>query len=158
MDYNPNNKQLRVVTNSVKEEYEKIDQANKKGVDPVPPVFTFSIYNINGQKVKDITTSNTFLTGASLSSDGKSILISYFNNHEELISHVATIDIATDKVTVLLKDSEIGIREPEYNKDKSGFYFLSDLDKGIVLSDEDPNKVTINFYDIRKKEITQIWS
>ncbi|KKI92789.1 hypothetical protein WQ54_07900 [Bacillus sp. SA1-12] len=158
MDYNPNNKQILLVTNSVKKEYEKITQANKKGISPDPPVYTLSIYNTDGQKVKDITTINSFLTGASLSSDGKDVLISYFNNQEELTSNIATIDIATQKVTLLLKDSKIGMKEPEYNKNKSGFYYLADQNKGIMLSDENPNKVTLNFYDIVTKKNFEVWS
>ncbi|MFC0274485.1 hypothetical protein ACFFIX_24440 [Metabacillus herbersteinensis] len=158
IDYNPDKEQLLVVTNSVKKEYEKIDQANKKGIPPEPPVYILSIYNKDGKKVKDITTLETFLTGASLSSDGKDVLISYFNNLEEQIYNIATIDIESQNKTLLLQDPKISMREPEYSKDKSGFYFLANKNKQIEINDKNDNTVTINFYDIKEKKITEIWS
>ncbi|MBT2699172.1 hypothetical protein J7E79_17440 [Bacillus sp. ISL-40] len=157
IDYNPDKEQLLVVTNSVKKEYEKIDQANKKGIPPEPPVYTLSIYNKVGQKVKDLTTLENFLTGASLSSDGKDVLISYFNNLEQQIYKIATIDMESQNKTLLLQDPKISMREPEYSKDKSGFYFLANKNKQIAINKND-NTVTVNFYDIREKKITEIWS
>lgn len=139
-------------------EYEKIDQANKKGIPPEPPVNTLSICNKDGKKVKDITTMEAFLTGASLSSDGKHVLISYFNNLEEQTYSIATIDMESQNITVLLQDSKISMREPEYSKDKSGFYFLANKDKQMKINDKNVNAVTINFYDISEKKLTEIWS
>jgi hypothetical protein len=103
IDYNPDKERLLVVTNSIKKEYEKIDQANKKGIPPEPPVYTLSIYNKDGQKEKDITILETFLTGASLSSDGKDVLISYFNNLEEQIYNISTIDIEPEQNLTLTR-------------------------------------------------------
>ncbi|SMQ81054.1 hypothetical protein SAMN05444673_4111 [Bacillus sp. OV166] len=157
MDYNPKKKQLLLVTNSVKKEYEKIEQANKKGIPPEPPVYTLSIYNKDGQKVKDIKTIEVFLTGASLSSDGNNILISYFNNPKEHTFSIATIDMKSKNTTLLLKDPTVSMRQPEYNKDKSGFYFLADKNKQININDENVNEVTINFYEIKNKIISKTW-
>jgi hypothetical protein len=157
MDYNPKKKQLLLVTNSVKKEYEKIDQANKKGIPPEPPVYTLSIYNKDGGKVKDIKTIDVFLTGASLSSDGNNILISYFNNPKEHTFSIATIDMKSKNTTLLLKDPTVSMRQPEYNKDKSGFYFLADKNKQININDENVNEVTINFYEIKNKIISKTW-
>ncbi|MBU7595716.1 hypothetical protein [Metabacillus halosaccharovorans] len=158
MDYNPIQKQLLLVTYSVKEEFEKIDHANKKGTLPKPPSYTFSIYNKEGKKVKNIGSINAFLTGASLSSDGKNILISYYNNLEEQTSKIESIDIAKQKATLLLQDSKMNIREPKYNKDKSGFYYLANANKQIKLDDKNANEVTINFYDLAAKKIKEVWS
>jgi hypothetical protein len=158
IDYAPNNKQILLVTNSVKKEYEKIKQANVEGKKPDPPTYNLSIYGTDGKKIKDVTTINTFLTGASLSSDGKEILISYFNNQEELMSNIATIDVETQEETLLLTDLDSAVRDPEFNEYNSGFYFLANKDKGIVLNDEKPNKVTLNYYDIESKKIIEILS
>jgi hypothetical protein len=38
------------------------------------------------------------------------------------------------------------MREPEYSKDKSGFYFLANKNKQIEINDNKNNTVTVNFY------------
>lgn len=157
MDYSPKKEQLLLVTNSVKKEYEKIDQANKKGIPPEPPVYTLSIYNKDGQKVKDIKTMETFLTGASLSSDGNNVLICYFNDLKEQTYSIATIDMKSENTTLLLKDPRVSMREAEYNKDKNGVYFLANKNKQINLNEENINERTINFYDIKNKIISKTW-
>lgn len=159
MDYNPHFEQILVVTNSVKEEFEKVNEANKKGTLPKSPSYTFSIYNKEGKRVKDIASIDAFLTGVSLSSDGKNILISYYNNLEEQTSKIASIDVETQKMREYSQDSSklSRIREPIYNSDKSGFYFLADIDKPIIINNEKVKGVTINFYDIKKKVSSEVW-
>jgi hypothetical protein len=159
MDYSPEKEQLLVITNSVKEEQTKINKANQEGIFPEPPLYTISTYNTNGEKVKDVATIEVFLTGATISPDGKGILVSYHENPEKPSSKIAIIDLENQEQKVILQDSRklSMIREPKYNKDKSGFYFLADIDKNVNIKDQKVKGVTINFYNFKDKEVSKIW-
>lgn len=148
-DFSSSLKKVLVVTKSIREEFNNISIANEKNISPDPPTHTLSIYSETGTLEKDELNLKSFIKNAALSSDGENFLLNYKDKLDDT-SKISLYNRDKKEIELLLEDSTelINIREPIFNSDNSGFYFIAD-------SNEKNTKVY--FFDLKKKKINQIW-
>lgn len=140
---------VQLVTKSISEEFNNVSEANEKNISPEPPTHTFSIYSETGTLEKDEIKINSFIRSASLSLDGGSFLLNYKDKLENT-AKIAIYDRSKKEIKVLLEDSNelINIREPKFNSNNTGFYFIADNIK---------NDTRVYYFNIKEKTIQQIW-
>lgn len=148
-DFSPSLKKVLLVTKSIREEFNNISEANRKNISPEPPTHTFSIYSETGTLEKDEIKINSFIRSASLSLDGGSFLLNYKDKLEDT-AKIALYNKGKKEIEVLLEDSNelMNIREPKFNSNNSGFYFIADDIK---------NNTKVYYFNIKEKTIQQIW-
>ena len=129
IDYNSKVKKILAVTKSIQEEFENIDNANKTNTAPIPPVYKISLYSEDGHLEKELLILKKFVRSATLSDDGKTILINYKDGIEPgEPSIVAKYVINDNSLKTILQDSKqiFNIRIPINDKKNKGFYFVAD--------------------------------
>ena len=160
-NYNPNNNQLMVVSFSENEDQKKLTEANKNQTKSQPTKYSLDIYSIEGQPIKHIADVERFISGASLSPDASSVIISYDEAVDSSISHVVEIDIQSNTVKPLLDSNGVysKIRAIKFDEKKEGFYFLSsfiDEQKSYSIL-EIPKESVLLYYDIKKNKVRNVW-
>ncbi|MDM5234127.1 hypothetical protein [Lysinibacillus pakistanensis] len=93
--------------------------------------------------------------------DNSSVIISYDEKINSPISHVAEIDIKSNKMKPLLSSnsSYSKIRSVKFDEKKEGFYFLSSFidEKRDYSVLEIPKESMLCYYDLRKNKIRNVW-
>jgi hypothetical protein len=152
-DYNAKTNKLLIVTKSIKEEFKNIDKANKNKTLPVPSTYKLSIASEDGHVEKEVLALKKFVKSASLSNDGKTILINYKDGIEpEQPSKIAKFNINGDGLELLLQDSEqnFNFRQPIFDRINNGFYFIVD-DNPMSSSS------SVKYYNLKTKETKQVF-
>lgn len=149
-DFSPFQKNLLVVTKSIKEEFNNISNANKNNISPTAPTHTFSIYSESGTFEKEELRLNSFVKTVSLSSDGESFLLNFKDKLEDT-SKIGLYSKSKKKIDLLLEDTTdlLNIREPIFNSKNNGFYFIAD---------DTSNTAKAYFFNLEDKTIKEIWS
>lgn len=160
-NYNPNNNKLIVVSYSEMDDTKKLEEANNNNTKLQPPKYSLDIYNTNGGKEQHIDTIEKFISGVSLAPDINSVIISYDEDINSPISHVAEIDIKSNSMKTLLSSnsSYSKIRSVKFDEKKEGFYFLSSFidEKKDYSVMEIPKESLLSYYDFRKNKIRNVW-
>lgn len=148
-DSSPFLKKVLVVTKSIREEYNNISKANEKNISPEPPTHTISIYSEKGTLEKEELKLKSFIKSATLSLDGESFLLNYKDKIEDT-SKIGLYNKSERKIELLLEDSNelMNIREPIFNSDNSGFYFIADNNE---------KNTKLYYFNLKKKTIDLIW-
>lgn len=147
-DFLPSLKNVLIVTKSIKEEFNNIAEANEKNISPNPPTHTISLYSESGTFKKEVIKLNSFIKSASLSSDGEHFLLNFKDKLEDT-SKIGLYNTSKNKIDLLLEDTTrfYNIREPVFNSDNSGFYFIADNE----------NNPKVYFFNLKDKTTKEIW-
>lgn len=152
-DYNAKANKILVVTKSIKEEFKNIDNANKTKTAPIPSAYKISLYSEDGHLEKDVLVLKKFIRNATLSDDGKTILINYKDGIEpNKPSIVAEYSVVENDLKSLLQDSKqiFNVRNPIYDRKNNGFYFIADDNPAGSLS-------SVKYFNFGTNEINQIF-
>jgi hypothetical protein len=153
-DYNPKIKELLVVTKSIREEFNNINESNKNHTAPIPPLNKLAIFTNDGRLERQILALKKFVRSASLSNDGKKVLINYKDGIEpDKPSKIANYKIdGGGGIELLLQDSKqnFNIRQPKYDQGNSGFYFIAD--DGPIGSSS-----FVKYFDLKSKKVKQLF-
>lgn len=145
-------KKMLVVTKSIREEFNNISKANENNLSPEPPTYTISIYSETGTLEKVVLKLNSFISSATLSLDGENFLLNYKDKLEDT-SKIGLYNKSEGKIELQLEESKqlMNIREPKFNSDNSGFYFIADN------VDNNEKNTKVYFFNLKKKTIDEIW-
>lgn len=156
-DYNSN--KLLLVSFSENEAKEKLEESNNKQIEMSSPKYNLDIYSLNGIKDESIATVEKFINGVSFDYNTKSVLFSYDNDLNALVSKVSKLDILTKREQTLLISSKkySKIRGIQFDKERKGFFFLSSQNKISSNSLDNFKQNVISYYDIDNNKTKDVW-
>ncbi|MFD4706724.1 hypothetical protein ACFWM3_17920 [Gottfriedia sp. NPDC058432] len=159
-DYNQSDN-LAVVSFSVAEATEKLEEANKNQTTMSPPKYSIDILDTEGKIERHINNIEKFITGVSLSSDKRSILLSFNESLNSSITQVEEINVSTGMENTILKSKSnySNIRAVKYDVNKKGFFFLSSLNNSKNYNAiEIPKKSMLSYYNFKTKKVKTLWN
>ncbi|MGC7871880.1 hypothetical protein ACPUYX_10170 [Desulfosporosinus sp. SYSU MS00001] len=160
-------KLVAVATYSKAENINKMDKANKNQLSLEPTQRNITIYDENGNIVKECKPINDFVTDISLSPDARLLLFSinteWLDDSHSKKNIVCTQNVETGEIKQVLKSSdqyrEIG--NARFSADGKGFFYLATKpDAKSFVNNGGYTKVpnTIFYYDLQTKQSKEIWS
>ncbi len=152
-DFNSKLKKLLILTKSIKEEFENIDKANKNNKAPKPPRYRFLISPSDKFLPKEVLTLKKFVKSGSISNDEKTLLINYkdgleSNKPSKVVKYL--IDEGDMKLIIQDSDQNFDIRQPLFNLNNNGFYFISD-------ENETGSSSIVQYFNLKTKEIEKVF-
>lgn len=149
------------------EDLNNMEKANKSQQTLKPPQYNFTIYDEDGNKVKDCKPIKDFVSDISLSPDGSLLLISisteWLNDNHGEKNIICTQNLETGEIKQILKSSDQfqEIENARFSADGKGFFYLATKPNAKSFVDDGnymkvPN--TIFYYDLQTNQSNEIWS
>ncbi|MBI1630289.1 hypothetical protein [Bacillus safensis] len=161
--YDPTSNDLAIQHYSLKEDYQKTDEANEKGRDPEPTTMKITLQT--GEKGKRIARISQTIDDISFSPDHKKLIYTEVKvRKEKEISSIKMLDVDTGKTMTLVKNSQdvhiLSAAQPQFSTDGSSVYFLGVAKNAKELKDDTGRKAkvrTIFEYNMKKKTVEAAW-
>ncbi|MFS0655483.1 hypothetical protein [Bacillus sp. 179-C3.3 HS] len=161
--YDPASSLLAIHHYSLKEDYEKTDEANEKGTDPEPTTMKITLQK--GNEETRIANIPKTINDISFSPDHQSLLYTEVNiQNEKEISSIKMLDIESGKTNTLVKNGHgvhiLSAAQPQFSKDGTSVYFIGVAKNAKELKDDTGRKAkvrTIFEYDLKKKKVETAW-
>ncbi|MCY7771795.1 hypothetical protein [Bacillus haynesii] len=157
--YNKANNQFAMLHYSLKEDYQKTDEANSKGVPPEPTNMNISLADEKDQE--KVRTIAKFINDVAISPDGKTIVFTESADDQKAIY---AMDAETKKYKAIISDqrafSLVDSAQPQFSKDGKKLYFLAEAKDAKLLEDETGSEArvrTIYSYDMDTKKVSKAW-
>ncbi|XBO86652.1 hypothetical protein AAGG52_04165 [Bacillus licheniformis] len=120
--YNKANNRFVMLHYSLKEDYQKTDEANSKGVPPEPTNMNISLADVKDQE--KVRTIAKFINDTAISPDGKTIVFTESADDQKAIY---AMDAETKKYKAIISDqrafSLVDSAQPQFSKDGKNFTF-----------------------------------
>lgn len=161
--YDPTSNSLAIQHYSLKEDYEKTDEANEKGTDPEPTTMKITLHKDG--KGKRIASISQTINDISFSPDHKKLIYTEVKiRNEKEVSSIKVLDVETGKTKTLVKNSQnvhiLSAAQPQFSSDGASVYFLGVAKNAKELKDDTGRKAkvrTIFEYDLKKKKVEAAW-
>ncbi|MEI4789487.1 hypothetical protein WAX46_03785 [Bacillus sp. FJAT-53060] len=161
--YDPTSNLLAIQHYSLKEDYQKTDEANEKGMDPEPTTMKITLQT--GEKGKRIASILQTINDISFSPDHKKLIYTEIKvRKEKEVSSIKMLDIETGKTNTLVKNSRdmhiLSAAQPQFSTDGTSVYFLGVAKNAKELKDDTGRKAkvrTIFEYDIKQRKVEAAW-
>ncbi|OLP64739.1 hypothetical protein BACPU_23290 [Bacillus pumilus] len=161
--YDPTSNLLAIQHYSLKEDYEKTDEANEKGLDPEPTTMKITLQK--GEKRNRVAKIPQLINDISFSPDHKQLIYTEVNIlNEKEVSSIRMLDVETGETKTLVKSSEdvhiLSAAQPQFSSDGTSVYFIGVKRNAKELKDDTGRKAkvrTIFQYEMKKKKIEAAW-
>ncbi|MFJ5965832.1 hypothetical protein [Bacillus sp. NPDC093026] len=161
--YDPTSNMLAIQHYSLKEDYQKTDEANEKGINPEPTTMKITLKE-DGKRKRIAKISQT-INDISFSPDHKKLIYTETKiRNEQEVSSIKVLDVATGKTSTLVKSNRdfhiLSAAQPQFSSDGESVYFLGVAKNAKELKDDTGRKAkvrTIYEYDLKKKKVETAW-
>ncbi|MDP1500798.1 TolB family protein [Bacillus velezensis] len=161
--YNRSQNDFALLHYSVKEDYQKTDEANEKGIDPEPTNIRFAAGA--GEHLQDLTNLEQFISDVAVSPDGKNLVFtSYTQKGTEQKASIRLMNVKTKKDETIISNGKdfapLIDAQPQFSKDGSIIYFMAEAKGAKRLKDETGRNAkvrTIYAYHLDTKKCEKVW-
>ncbi|MFT5874208.1 MAG: hypothetical protein ACI8WT_003169 [Clostridium sp.] len=160
-------KLVAIATYSKTETSNNMDKSSKSQLTLEASQYNLTIYDEDGNKVKDCSPMKDFVNDISLSPDAKLLLISisteWLDDTHSKKNIFYTQNVETGEIKQVLESSEQiqEIKNARFSADGKGFFYLATkADAKSFVNDGGYTKVlnTVFYYDLKTNQSKEIWS
>lgn len=162
-DYDPVSKRVIEATYSLNEQYEKTDKANRNHEPMESLNYNISLCNKDGNKLKNICTTNKDVATISLERNGNNALVDLGNNGSSNISRsVDSLDINDGSIKPYLPESDLyeNFQYAQFSPDNKSVYLLANRKGSAIITDRTGTKIEPKYlvhFDCATQKYSLVW-
>ncbi len=160
--YNRAQNDFALLHYSVKEDYQKTDEANEKGIDPEPTNIRFA--RGAGEHLQDLTNLEQFISDVAVSPDGKNLVFTSYTQKGRNKSVHPSDECQNEKDETIISNGKdfapLIDAQPQFSKDGGIIYFMAEAKGAKRLKDETGRNAkvrTIYAYHLDTKKCEKVW-
>lgn len=160
--YDQVSKHLLIATYSTKEQYDKINMANQEHKPSINLNINLAIYDLDGNKLKTVCTTDKQVESISIDHKCKAALISVgTNGNINAQRSVYMLDINSGELKDILPASDIynNFSYAQFSNDNNGIYLLANKINSDKIADNSGRifkKKFLIFYNLKTKKYSEI--